>query len=169
MLQIPFFKLMLQASSSIHVYFRAMRHYGRGFMVFSGLKAPAVSRIFIFLSFFLLLFSKDGKGQSDIRFKRFAPDQGLSMDDIRAITQDSKGNFWIGTKGGLNLMDRETGSFTSYSENDGFTNNSINSIVEDTNGNLWLGTNKGLSTFNPAKKHLKIIPSTMASSTTISG
>ncbi len=79
----------------------------------------------------------------------------ISSNFILKTFEDSKGNFWVGTRGGLNLMNRENNTFTSYTELDGLPNGMINSILEDNEGNLWLGTNKGISRFNPETKAFK--------------
>jgi ligand-binding sensor domain-containing protein/nitrogen-specific signal transduction histidine kinase len=86
-------------------------------------------------------------------YERFTQDASnpasICNNYILTIYEDKKGNFWIGTKGGLNLMNRKTGTFTTFRDDDGLPNNQINSIEEDAKGRLWLGTNNGLSCFNP--------------------
>lgn len=78
--------------------------------------------------------------------------ESISTDAVFSIYEDSKKRFWIGTMGGgLNLMDRRTGSFTYYAERDGLPNNVVYAILEDEEGNLWMSTNYGLSVFDPNK------------------
>ncbi|MBN2103458.1 GHKL domain-containing protein [bacterium] len=80
----------------------------------------------------------------------------LSNSFIQSIFEDNRGRFWIGTLGGgLNLMDRDSGTFVAYNENDGLANNTIYGILEDLKGNLWLSTNQGLSRFDPATERFK--------------
>ena len=39
----------------------------------------------------------------------------LAHNKVRAIFEDSKGNFWVGSAGdGLQILDRKTGRFTQY-------------------------------------------------------
>ena len=70
---------------------------------------------------------------------------------IRAIHEDRKGSFWIGTEGGgLVLFDRHRGEVLKrYSETEGLCNNSILNILEDGQGQLWLSTFNGLARFDP--------------------
>lgn len=76
----------------------------------------------------------------------------LSSDVIYTVFEDSKGRFWIGTRGGgLNLMDRKSGTFKSYTETDGLPNNVVYAVLEDNEGNLWMSTNYGLSVFDPER------------------
>lgn len=74
----------------------------------------------------------------------------ISSNDVRCIHEDSKGRFWVGTRGGgLNLFDRASGRFRYFTTVDGLPNNVVYGILEDSQGNLWLSTNRGLSRFNP--------------------
>ena len=67
---------------------------------------------------------------------------------IYSIYEDSLNNFWIGTAGGLELLDRKTGVFSHYSERDGLIDNNVTGILEEDPGLLWLSTARGISRFN---------------------
>ena len=84
---------------------------------------------------------------------------------VRAMFEDSEGNFWVGTGGnGLHKMDRETGKFTRYSfgpnligtlslppPNTGEAH--ITFILEDLEGLLWIGTyENGIIRWDPRTK-----------------
>ena len=86
---------------------------------------------------------------------------------VRAIFEDSKGNFWIGTTGdGLHTMDRKAGSFERHlyepSKPDQLARPPVNSvydhitfITEDAKQNLWIGTIwNGLTRYDPATKKI---------------
>ena len=69
---------------------------------------------------------------------------------IRAIFQDSKGNYWLGShKEGVSFYDRN--SFEYFTINEGLSDNQIRSIEEDENGNIWFGTANGISVFDKEK------------------
>ncbi len=84
----------------------------------------------------------DGKA-----FTQYRSVKGLSENDVFSITEDSRGNIWIGAnKTGLYRYDGK--NFTLYDKTDradlmpfgyGFQN-----IFEDSRGNLWLGLSGGL-------------------------
>ena len=66
--------------------------------------------------------------------------------------EDSKGRFWVGTAYGLNLMDRDKGTFKRYPPNqgdNGLVNGSVLTIWEDQRGRLWFGTDGGLHLYHP--------------------
>jgi len=73
---------------------------------------------------------------------------GLTSNTVRVLYEDSDERFWIGTvSGGLNLMDREAGTFTHVTQLDGLSDNSVLAILEGEDGRLWLGTQQGLSAY----------------------
>jgi signal transduction histidine kinase/ligand-binding sensor domain-containing protein/CheY-like chemotaxis protein len=80
--------------------------------------------------------------------------RSIGANAIYAITEDRRGNLWIGTwSGGLNQYNRSTEDFTRYKNvvNDQETINSDNvfSICADNKDNLWIGTIRGgLCRFN---------------------
>ncbi|MGV3766252.1 MAG: two-component regulator propeller domain-containing protein [Chitinophagaceae bacterium] len=71
---------------------------------------------------------------------------------VRALLEDKKGRFWVGTEGGgLILFDRKQGKvLKSWSADDGLSNNAILRILEDEQGMLWITTFNGLTRFDPA-------------------
>ena len=74
------------------------------------------------------------------------------IDDILCILKDSKQRLWFGSSYGLTRLDsyqKDSVSFTSYSENKGLPNNTIHGMKEDSRGNLWLSSNTGIIQFNP--------------------
>ncbi|MBC8401642.1 MAG: hypothetical protein H8E14_09155 [Candidatus Marinimicrobia bacterium] len=83
----------------------------------------------------------------------------LSDDRVHDIYENSKGDIWVATQSGLNLMQRhlnpDSTTFITYTQADGLPSNIVQSIEEDTRGNLWLGTGYGLSKFDPETKSFK--------------
>ena len=89
----------------------------------------------------------------------------LINDKVRAIFEDSYGNFWVGTKGdGLHTMDRKTGLFTRYPYNPARPDqlsrtplkdswDHITFITEDEDKKIWIGTLiNGLIRYDPIAK-----------------
>ena len=106
-------------------------------------------------------------------FTRFLHDpknpHSLANNKVRALFEDSRGNFWVGTGGGdgLHTMDRKTGVFKRYPYNPAkpeqlsrlpIVNNigdHITFITEDALGNLWIGTfGNGLIRYDTATKKI---------------
>lgn len=74
--------------------------------------------------------------------------KAISNDEIRSIAEDSKGNIWIGTKIGLNVFNRSTNEFKTYTTKDGLPNNDISAIIIDDDDNPWMSTNTGIAKFD---------------------
>ena len=85
----------------------------------------------------------------------------LSSNAIYKIYQDRQGDIWIGTgfpfnfdsDGGLNKLDRKSGTFTRFiadsANPQALINNKVSAIFEDSKGNFWVGTgNDGLHIMN---------------------
>ena len=106
------------------------------------------------------------------KFTRYMHDpnnqHSLINNKIRAIFEDSRGTFWVGTQGdGLHIMDRTTGSFLrlTYDPNhpdklsrppvkNGYDH--ITFITEDVTGKIWIGTyTEGLVRYDPVTKELE--------------
>lgn len=80
----------------------------------------------------------------------------LSSSRIQVIYEDPDEQLWFGTyDNGLNLLDKENGTFEHYIEGNGLPNNSIKAIIADSKGNLWISSNSGLSKFNPRTRTSK--------------
>ena len=66
---------------------------------------------------------------------------------IRAIFQDSKGNYWFGSlQEGVALYDGN--SLTYFTTYQGLSDNQVRSIQEDKYGNIWIGTAHGISSYD---------------------
>lgn len=66
---------------------------------------------------------------------------------IRAILQDSKGNYWFGSHSeGISFYDGK--SFKYFTTHEGLSDNQIRSIQEDKNGKIWFGTAKGVCVYH---------------------
>ncbi|WP_290710342.1 two-component regulator propeller domain-containing protein, partial [Flavihumibacter sp. CACIAM 22H1] len=70
----------------------------------------------------------------------------LHHDNVTSLTEDSRGNLWIGTSWGIDVLDKASGRFISYTaENSKLSYNSINGILEDNSGHIWIATHRGLN------------------------
>ena len=108
----------------------------------------------------------DRKTNTFTRYQNDTKNPNSLLDNkVRAMFEDSEGNFWVGTGGnGLHKMDRETGKFTRYP----FDSNLIGTlslpppntaeahitfILEDLEGLLWIGTyENGIIRWDPRTK-----------------
>ena len=79
----------------------------------------------------------------------------LSSNSVLTIFEDSSGELWVGTGGGLDRIERETGTFAHYRVQDGLPSNEVRGILEDDippeqgGPYLWISSVGGLSRFDP--------------------
>ena len=93
----------------------------------------------------------------------------LINNKVRAIFEDSKGNFWVGTAGdGLHTMNRAAGKFERHLYDPKHPEklsrpalkkapyfDHITFITEDTTGAIWIGTaESGLNYYDPVKNRI---------------
>ncbi len=96
------------------------------------------------LVFLFFLMVKSLWGQN-INFKHLTPDQGLSVNEVNCIAQDSKGFMWFGTKNGLDRYDgNKIVSYKNYPDNPNtISDNDILYLFVDNEGDMWVGTGDG--------------------------
>jgi ligand-binding sensor domain-containing protein/two-component sensor histidine kinase len=81
---------------------------------------------------------------------------GLRGKSVYAISSDSTGRIWVGTEDGLNLYERNAGTFRFFPSMHSRSAlrslvpqpSCVNTIAADPNGDLWIGTNSGFEVFD---------------------
>lgn len=118
----------------------------------------------------------DPKTKQFIHYRHKENDStSLSNNQVRVIYEDHQGTLWIGTgspypdnggrpeDGGLNRLDRRTGTFTRYlhdpDNQSSLISNKISTIFEDRQGHLWIGTSRnGLHKMDRQKGTFERLP-----------
>ncbi|MEN8613888.1 two-component regulator propeller domain-containing protein [Dehalogenimonas sp. THU2] len=72
----------------------------------------------------------------------------LSNDEVTTLLEDARGNIWVGTNGGLNKLDPNSGVCTRYLVEQGLPNNDVAALLQDDTGMLWISTSAGLARFD---------------------
>jgi len=80
----------------------------------------------------------------------------LSSDRVNCIFEDSNGELWIATEGGLCKYNRKTNNFKRYTTANGLPSNFTISILEDESKKLWISTTKGLVRFDLETEEFQI-------------
>ena len=106
------------------------------------------------------------------KYKNIPEDStSLSHNEVVAIYENREGTLWIGTgsvygdygnnfeAGGLNKMDKQTGTFRRFKHNpknpNSLINNKVSAIFEDSKGTLWIGTaGDGLHTMDKSDEKI---------------
>ncbi|NND31337.1 MAG: hypothetical protein HKN76_02015, partial [Saprospiraceae bacterium] len=111
----------------------------------------------------------NGESESFTRFMHDPADpHSITHNAVRAIFEDSQGNFWVGSLGdGLHTLDRKTGKFTRHQYDPqnprALSRTPINNqadhitfITEDSENQIWIGTeDNGLIRYDPVSKTTK--------------
>jgi signal transduction histidine kinase/DNA-binding response OmpR family regulator len=76
----------------------------------------------------------------------------LSNNNVRLLLEDSKGNIWAGTSGGLNKLLPHGNGFQRYpgeqEDPSALPHQRIRALYQDNEGNVWVGTSGGLSRYD---------------------
>jgi len=96
----------------------------------------------------------DAASGKTVRYSH-SPDDSTTIifGTIRVFAEDGNNRFWVGTSGGLNLFDRNTGTFARYRHEQAEENlgrNNLFSIVPTSadSTKLWIGSVGGLDLFD---------------------
>jgi len=80
-------------------------------------------------------------------FTHLTENEGIDFGNVRSILEDSQGNLWFGSYGGVSSYNGET--ITDFTEEQGLSNQDVRYIMNDSHGNLWFGTiGGGVSMYN---------------------
>jgi signal transduction histidine kinase/ligand-binding sensor domain-containing protein/DNA-binding response OmpR family regulator len=87
-------------------------------------------------------------------------DNSVHSNYITSIAEDRKGNIWLATSYGINVIDHSTGNFGYYLHDDSkpttsLSNNNVISILADSRGYIWAATRVGLDLFDPQSKAIR--------------
>jgi signal transduction histidine kinase/ligand-binding sensor domain-containing protein/DNA-binding response OmpR family regulator len=93
-------------------------------------------------------FDPSSNGGTRYFFNGNDPARSLSGNDVQCLLDDGR-HMWIGTKNGLNLLDKETGKITTFDEIHGLAGISVLRLEKDLEGNIWMSTPTGISRYEP--------------------
>ena len=126
----------------------------------NGLPSNKIRSLFVDSKGYLWIGTREGVAILDTNNKEIIDityildEIGVSDKFIRAIYEDSNGNYYIGCflEGGLIKINPKTKEYKVYKniegDKDSISNNSIRYISEDLNGNILVGTSHGINILN---------------------
>lgn len=91
-------------------------------------------------------YSKNGKTKAI--YNTQDGQNGLTNDYITSLIEENNMNFWVGTRGGLHYLDRESGTFKLIKRDEKLYSDIILSMAKDNNGNIWLLTPSEIIKYN---------------------
>ncbi len=79
--------------------------------------------------------------------------ESIPNDDVLTLFMSSTQKLWVGSSGGLTLINQSFTpyKFVHYNHSNGLPSNTVHAIQQDDNGKLWISTNNGLSRLDPEK------------------
>ncbi|MDW3194263.1 MAG: two-component regulator propeller domain-containing protein [Cytophagales bacterium] len=105
-------------------------------------------RIWVGTKFGLNILQSENEG-----FERFFKEDGLSDNDIKSVTEDDQGDFWVATGNGLTKVSNKNGQwiFEVFDESDGILSREFfnNASLKTSTGELFLGGLNGFNHFYP--------------------
>ncbi len=73
--------------------------------------------------------------------------ESLTALDVTSFTEDSQGNIWIGSAGGINIYLYHSNSLIRLADTslrpEGMNDHTVHSLYTDRNGTVWIGTHVG--------------------------
>jgi class 3 adenylate cyclase/ligand-binding sensor domain-containing protein len=90
-------------------------------------------------------------GQLKKRFQKGEDALSLSDNRILSIYENERGEVWIATANGLDLIQTNTTQIKHFTTEDGLPNNFINTILPEGDSVVWLTTDNGLCRFQLGK------------------
>ncbi|MFO7445782.1 MAG: two-component regulator propeller domain-containing protein, partial [Ignavibacteriaceae bacterium] len=87
---------------------------------------------------------------NEIKFSHLTAEDGLSLNVVTKVLQDSRGFLWFGTYNGLNRYDGYNFKvfLPEASNPKSISNHSIWALYEDSEGMIWIGTLDGLNKYD---------------------
>ena len=86
----------------------------------------------------------------------YTTSNGLSSDIVLSLTEDRHGRIYIGTGGGVDRLDAETGNVKRFTSADGLAAGEVHAAFCDHRGTLWFGTSAGVSRLDPDADHPRV-------------
>lgn len=78
----------------------------------------------------------------------------LTNNEITCISEDRNNNLWVGTREGLNILNRETFKITHLNDSS-VSRQHIRSILASTDGTIWVGIGNGVVRYDTDFKVIK--------------
>jgi ligand-binding sensor domain-containing protein/two-component sensor histidine kinase len=162
-------------SGSVWLAFNSgVARYANGAMSFftpgKGLPAGAIREMHVDTTGRLWLASErgglvrvDDPSASAPTFVNYTVTNGLSSNNLFAITEDLHGYLYIGGGTGIDRFDPATGRVRRFTQADGLPPGIVRGAYRDRHGVLWFGTSNGLARLAPAPEKRRVPPSILIS------
>lgn len=103
------------------------------------------------------------------RYRNYTAADGLSSNDVYAITEDRLGRLYLGTGNGVVRMSGDPPRFLHFTEEHGLAPGLIQDAFCDRNGDIWIATKEGASRISPLADPHAQPPQTVVTSVRVNG
>jgi len=102
-------------------------------------------------------------GEMEVEYAHYQHDRfdpySITNNWIWSIIEDQSNTLWIGSYGGLDRLDRDSGQFIHYQNTPGnpysLSSDNVNALFVDRAGALWIGTDKGINKLDLRAGHFQ--------------
>ena len=106
------------------------------------------------------LFRLTANGQVTAQYRHRSVDAAsLSNDQVTDVREDRRGQLWVSTRNGLNVLDQKTGRLKRFyarpGDKRGLLSNLIGRIYEDREGVLWF-CHPNINRYNPQRQFMEV-------------
>ncbi len=154
-----FFSFLLFLTGIFHLY--AKQFTVNPLPVIYQLPSNTVNRMMQDKDGFLWLGTMDGLCKYDgYSLSVFRSNPGnpqlLADNEITSLAEDYHNTIWIGTRGGINLLNRETYEITRFSI-DPIKDQRVYSILCASDSSIWIGADSEVFRYHPSKKTIELM------------
>jgi ligand-binding sensor domain-containing protein/serine phosphatase RsbU (regulator of sigma subunit) len=148
---------ILLFSFSAQIFAQENNSVFKKYDVRDGLSLSAINCLLVDNKGFLWIGTQDGLNKYDgYNFLVYRHDPNdvntIVANHIQAIYEDRESNIWLGTREGLDLLNRKTGNFYHFAHDgdniNSLVSNDIQAICQDMNDVMWIKTPNHLSSFD---------------------
>lgn len=99
----------------------------------------------------------------------YTTNEGLSSNDVKAVTEDRWGRVYLGTGRGIDRLDTATGHLRHYTTNEGALAGEVHAALQDRDGALWFSYLTGVVRLAPEPDFPPLPPPVLITGLRIAG
>lgn len=91
-------------------------------------------------------------------FRFYTQQNGLTHPEVRCVTKDKLGRFWLGNNDGITCFYKDGKTPAEFfDQKNGFVTAAVNCLETDSSGRIWIGTSQGIFRLDPQSRSFENI------------